>query len=110
MVAGIVLVALGLKDTLAHIDEHLDEVTATALLGGIALYLLAHVAFAYRDHRVLKVQRVIAACAALALLPVAAELSALTTASLAAAVLAVLVGYESVRFAEDRDRIRHSTP
>ena len=109
MVAGIVLVALGLKDTLAHIDEPLDDVTAAALLGGIALYLLAHVAFAYRDHRVLKRQRIVGAAAALALLPVAGEVSALTTASLAAAVLAVLVGYETVRFAEERERIRHST-
>ena len=36
MVAGIVLVALGLKKTIGHFDEHLDTVPAFALLGGLA--------------------------------------------------------------------------
>ena len=48
MVAGIVLVALGLKKTIGHFDDHLDTVPAFALLGGVALYLLGHVAFRYR--------------------------------------------------------------
>ena len=48
MVAGIVLLALGLKKTLEHTDEELELVPATALLGGTALYLLAHVAFRWR--------------------------------------------------------------
>ena len=48
MVAGIVLVALGLKTTIGHIDEHLHAVPAFALLGGLAIYLLGHVAFRYR--------------------------------------------------------------
>ena len=42
MVAGIVLIALGMKKTLEHVDEPLETVvTATALVGGAALYLLA---------------------------------------------------------------------
>src|SRR5947207_6355356 len=45
MVAGIVLVALGLKKTLADVGDELALVPATALLGGTAVYLLAHVAF-----------------------------------------------------------------
>ena len=53
MVAGIVLVALGLKKTLEHTGEPLAIEVATALLGGTALYLLAHVAFRWRNvHRV----------------------------------------------------------
>ena len=40
MVAGIVLVALGLKKTIGHFDDHLDTVPAFALLGGVAIYLL----------------------------------------------------------------------
>ena len=107
MVAGIVLVALGMKDTLADVGDPLDDVTGFALLGGIALYLLAHAAFAWRDHRTVKVQRIIAAGAVLALLPVARGVDAVAPASLAAAVLAVLIAYETVRFADDRDRIRH---
>ena len=48
MVAGIILVALGLKKTLEHVDDPLKVVPAFALLGGMACYLLGHVAFRYR--------------------------------------------------------------
>ena len=44
MVAGIVLSALGLKKALEDPGEALKVVPAVALLGGTALYLLAHVA------------------------------------------------------------------
>ncbi len=36
MVAGIVLAALGLEETLAHVDDPLEAVHAFALLGGVA--------------------------------------------------------------------------
>ncbi len=49
MVAGIVLGALGVDETLAHVDEPLDAVHAFALLGGTAIYLLAHVALRLRN-------------------------------------------------------------
>ncbi len=49
MVAGIVLLALGLKKTLAHVADPLELVPAVAALGGTALYLLAHVAFRWRN-------------------------------------------------------------
>ena len=49
MVAGIVLVALGLKKTLAHVGDPLTTETAVAMLGGAALYLLAHIAFRLRN-------------------------------------------------------------
>ena len=41
MVAGIVLVALGLKKTIGHFDDHPDTVLAFALLGGVAIYLIS---------------------------------------------------------------------
>ena len=41
MVAGIVLAALGLKTTIAHVGDALALVPAVALLGGVAMYLLA---------------------------------------------------------------------
>jgi hypothetical protein len=50
MVAGIILVSLGIKQTLAHVDEPLGTVPTFALLGGISIYLLAHVAFRLRLH------------------------------------------------------------
>ena len=53
MVVGIVLVSLGMKKTLAHVEDPLTAVPAFALLGGVAVYLLAHVAFRYRGGRTL---------------------------------------------------------
>ena len=71
MVAGIALIAVGLKATLAHVDGSLKIVPATALLGGAALYLLAHVAFRLRNMRTLSVRRLVCALVLLALLPAA---------------------------------------
>ncbi|HEY3552068.1 MAG TPA: low temperature requirement protein A, partial [Solirubrobacterales bacterium] len=48
LVAGIVLMAFGMKVTIGHHAEHLDDVPAFALLGGLAIYLLGLVAFRYR--------------------------------------------------------------
>ena len=45
MIAGIILFALGAKKTLAHVGDALEIVPAVGLCGGIAMYLLAHVAF-----------------------------------------------------------------
>ena len=107
MVAGIVLVALGLKKTLEHVDEPLKLVPAAALLGGVAIYLLAHVAFRYRNVHRFSWQRLVAAVVLVALLPAAVELDALVTLAIVAVLLAALIVYEARRFAELRDRLRH---
>ena len=107
MVAGIVLAALGIKKTLAHVDEPLALVPAFALLGGLALYLLAHVAFRLRNIHTLNPRRLALALAYLALLPLAVELPALATLAIAAALFCALIAYEAIRFAEARDRVRH---
>ena len=107
MVAGIVLVALGLKKTLEHVDDPLKLVPAVAMLGGVALYLLAHVAFRWRNIHRLSVQRIVCALALLALIPAALELPALASLAVATTLLWVLIAYETVRFAELRDRMRH---
>src|SRR5919109_1743485 len=107
MVAGIVLMALGLKKTLEHVDDPLKVVPAFALLGGGALYLLAHVAFRWRNIHRFSWHRLAGAVLLLALVPVAVEIASLATLAVLAAVLAVLVVYETVHFAELRDRLRH---
>jgi low temperature requirement protein LtrA len=107
MVAGIVLLALGLKKTLGDVGGSLDAVPATAMLGGTAVYLLAHVAFRLRNLRTLNVQRLVCAVLLVALIPVAVELPALVTLGVLAAVLTALIAYEALRFAEARDRVRH---
>jgi low temperature requirement protein LtrA len=107
MVAGIVLVALGVKKTLEHVGEPLDTVPAFALLGGLAIYLLAHVAFRFRHIHTINRQRTILALALLALVPVATEVSALA-ALVSVTVLAwALIAYETRSYGESRLRARH---
>jgi low temperature requirement protein LtrA len=107
MVAGIVLVALGMKKTLEHTEDALKIVPAVALLGGTAVYLLAHVAFRWRNIHRFSVQRLVVAALLVALLPLAVELPSLATLAILAAALSALVAYETYRFAELRDRLRH---
>jgi low temperature requirement protein LtrA len=107
MVAGIVLFALGLKKTIEHVGDPLETVPAVAMLGGTALYLLAHVAFRWRNVQRFSVQRVACAAVLCALVPVATEVAALVTLGALVAALAVLIAYETVHFAELRDRLRH---
>jgi low temperature requirement protein LtrA len=107
MVAGIVLLALGLKKTLAHVEDPLALVPAVAALGGTALYLLAHVAFRWRNVHRFSAQRLLCAAVLVALVPIAIEVPALVALAMLAAVLSVLIAYETVRFAELRDKLRH---
>jgi low temperature requirement protein LtrA len=107
MVAGIVLVALGMKQTLAQVEDPLKLVPAAAMLGGTALYLLAHVAFRLRNVHTLNPRRLACALLLLALVPAGVALPSLATLGLLAAVLVALIAYETVRYAEARERIRH---
>jgi low temperature requirement protein LtrA len=106
MVAGIVLVALGLHEVLAHPDEALHTERAAALYGGTALYLLAHAAFYGRCTRRLKPHRLVAAVVLLALVPVGTEVDALVSLVIVALLLVALIVYENVRYAESRREIR----
>ncbi len=107
MVAGIVLLALGLKKTIGHVDEPLEIETATAMLGGLALYLLAHVAFRWRNVHRFSTQRLITALLALALIPLAVEIAAVATLAIATALMVAMIVYEFWRFHDLRDRLRH---
>ena len=106
MVAGIVLVALGVKKTIGQVDELLKTVQAVALFGGVALYHGAHVAFRLRMVRTVNRQRLIAAVACLALIPVGHQVDALVALALATAVVSAVIAYETIRFAEHRRRVR----
>ncbi len=107
MVAGIVLVAVALKKTLADVGDPLKLVPAFALLGGVALYLLGHVAFRFRHIRSVNRQRLVLALALFALLPLAVELSALATLAVVTALLCALIVYETASYGEGRARVRH---
>jgi low temperature requirement protein LtrA len=108
MVAGIVLIALGLKTTLAHVGDPLSPESAFALVGGVAIYLLAHVAFRFRNVHTLNRQRLVLALVLLALAPFADRPDALVTVAVVAALMTGLIAYEAVHFAEGRHRVRHA--
>ncbi|MDX6680537.1 MAG: hypothetical protein QOG94_576 [Solirubrobacteraceae bacterium] len=107
MVAGIVLVALGVKKTLGHVDEPLKLVPAVALLGGTAMYLLAHVAFRYRHIHTLNSRRLGLAILLGAFVAVAVEIPALATLAVLAAALALLIVVETRSYGASRARLRH---
>jgi low temperature requirement protein LtrA len=107
LVAAIVLIALGMKGTLAHVGDPLTWETATALVGGAALYLLAHVAFKRRCLGTFSVHRLIAALVLLGIVPVAHEVDAGVTVALVGIVLWGAIAFEATRYREARDRIRH---
>jgi hypothetical protein len=115
MITGVVLLALGLKKVLEYVSDSthhdltdpLTGIPLYAFYGGVALYLLALVAFRLRNVHTLNVQRLMAALLLVVLIPVAAALPALAALGMLAAATAGLVGYEAVRFAEVRHRVRH---
>ena len=97
LVAGIVLLALGVKKTLEHVDDPLKLIAAVGLCGGVALYLIADVAFRRRLLGTLEPQRLFAAAACLLLLPLATEIVAVASVACVAAVGTALVAYEAAR-------------
>ena len=121
MVSGVVLFALGLKKTMEHVDEPLDLVPAAALCGGVALYFFSHVLMRLRSVQVIRrergdhpgwfgVGRPTATLAALALIPVAVEVEALTALALVTAVCVVLIVYDVVHYREERAQVREARP
>jgi low temperature requirement protein LtrA len=115
MVAGIVLVALGLKKVLEYVGDPVHHSLAdplsllplVALFGGMGLYLLAHVAFRLRNLHTVNLQRIVMALVMAALIPLAARMPALAALGLLAALTVGLIAFEAVRFAEIRERVRH---
>jgi low temperature requirement protein LtrA len=117
MVVGVIYLALGLKkvvtfvaDSGAHdLGDPLTGVPMVAMFGGVALYLLALVAFRLRNVGSVSVRRVVLAVVLLLLIPVAWHLPALAALGLLALLLGGLIAYEAVRYAEARHAVRHAT-
>ena len=106
MVDGIIFVALGLEETLAHVGDPLGTIPAVALCGGAALYLLGHNAFRLRDVGSVSVPRLVVAALSCALITVAVQAPALVTLAIVAMLLAALAAFETVHAREFRDRLR----
>jgi low temperature requirement protein LtrA len=106
MFAGIVLVALGLKTTIGHFGDHLHAVPAFALLGGLAIYLLSHVAFRYRHIHTVSRRRLLMAIVLLILVPVATEVPALVALAVVNVMIWALIAYETRSYGEGRRQVR----
>jgi low temperature requirement protein LtrA len=106
IVAGVVLVALGLKKVLGKPEEPLYLVAAAALFGGAALYFLALAAFRKRNIGRWNTPRVWLAVGLFALVLPVTYLSAILALSLLAGILASFIGYEVRRNSEARLRLR----
>jgi low temperature requirement protein LtrA len=115
MIAGVVLLALGMKKvleyagdaTLHDLSKALPSLPLAAMYGGVALYLLSNVAFKYRIVRSANVHRMMAGVLLLALIPVAAQIPALAALGLLTAVMVGVIAFEAVRFSEIREQVRH---
>ena len=106
MVAGIILVALGIKTTLAHVGDPLGTIPAVALCGGVAIYLLGHNAFRLRDVGSVSVPRLVLAILCCALIPVAVSVPSLVTLAILAGLMCALAAFETMRSREFRRELR----
>jgi low temperature requirement protein LtrA len=116
LIAGVVLLAVGLKKVLEYVGDErhglgdaLKGLGLDALFAGAAIYLVGHAAFKLRTTQLLNLRHVAAGAILLALLPVAARLPALAALGMLAVIIAGLVGFETVRSADERDRLRRET-
>lgn len=107
MVAGIVLAAFGLEESLPHLDDPLHVVPAFALCGGVAVYLLAHVVLRLRNAHTVSRTRLGVAVLLLALWPLATEMTALTSLVTVNVVLWLMIAYENAHYDQRRYRLRH---
>jgi low temperature requirement protein LtrA len=106
MVAGVIFVALGVKQTLAHVGDPLGTIPAVALCGGVALYLLGHNAFRLRDVGSVSVPRLVLAILCCALIPLAVSVPSLATLAILAVLLCALAAFETMRSREFRRELR----
>jgi low temperature requirement protein LtrA len=114
MVAGVIYLALGLKKVAQYVGDPsphglADPLPATALwslYGGVAAYLIGHLAFRLRNLGSLNRPRTVVAFLLL-LAPLAVRpLPALAALAVLAGVLVALIAFEVVRYADARAAVR----
>jgi low temperature requirement protein LtrA len=106
LVAGIVLVAYGMKVTIGHHSDHLPEVPAFALLGGLSLFLLGLVGFRYRQIHTLNRHRLGLGLVLLFLVPLATRMPALISLALAVVLIWMMIAYEHRGYGAGRQELR----
>jgi low temperature requirement protein LtrA len=94
LVAGIVFFAVGARVSVEHIAEPLAPLAALTLTGGVALFYAAEVAYRWRDHHQLTVDRLLAAAASLLVFPVAISVPAVLSLAVLTAIGVLRLGWE----------------
>jgi low temperature requirement protein LtrA len=107
MIAGVALLAVALRKTLADPSQPLGLVPASALLGGAAMFLLAQFAFRLRTMHTRGTRRLVCAIVLLLAIPLHGVLAAIALLAVATALLVALIVYEALRYADVRERVRH---
>jgi low temperature requirement protein LtrA len=90
LIAAIMLFAVGAHAVVAHVSAPLPLLPAIALAGGLALFYLGDVAYRWRDHRQIPIDRAITGLVAAASLPALLRMPGIGS-------LAVLTGIGCVR-------------
>ena len=117
LMAGVVLLALGMKKVLEYVgdtehhdlDDPLKGAGLNSLYLGVTAYLLGHVAFKWVMVHQFSTPRLVVAIATVAALPLVADLAAIGQLGVLAGLVLALIGYEVVRYAAQRDEVRHGT-
>jgi low temperature requirement protein LtrA len=105
MVAGIIFVALGVKQTLSHVGDPLATIPAVALCG-VALYLLGHNGFRLRGIGSVSVPRLVVTMLCLAFIPLAVSVPSLIILAVLALLLCALAAFETATSREFRRELR----
>jgi low temperature requirement protein LtrA len=96
LVAGIITFAVGVKLAVHDVREPLDDATRLALCGGVALYLVGHVAFGLRMVGSIGWEKLAAAAALLVLYAAGADMPAWTLAGAVTVLLWLMCAFETL--------------
>ena len=96
IIAGIVFVALGLEETVAHVAQPLGTISVVALYGGSAVYLLGHVAFRTYETGRVSAPRLVVACAVCLSIPAVGQIPALVALVGLTGLFLGLVSFETL--------------
>jgi low temperature requirement protein LtrA len=116
MVAGVVYLALGMKEVLGYVagggghalSDPLATMPLVSMYAGVAAYLFALASLRWRNLGRPNVARLVVSVGVLLVIPVVAVLPALASLGVLLAVLSGLVTFEATRHAEARQAIRHA--
>jgi low temperature requirement protein LtrA len=96
LVAGIIVFAVGVKLAVHDVGHDLADAARLALCGGVALYLVGHVAFRLRMVGSVGWEKLVAATALMALYAAGADMPAWTLEAVVVVLLGAMCAFETV--------------